>query len=98
MVTSGGNQVYDQGFYIYGRLRRGIIGVERSFTGQQKDANTGLIYFDACYYDPELGTFISPDTVVPRPKGIRKNLFVRTAGAKRHYTATCAYPSGLLWV
>ena len=46
-------------------VRRGIIGVERSFTGQQKDFGTGLIYFKARYYDPELGTFISPDTLVP---------------------------------
>lgn len=45
MVTSGGNPVDAQGFYAYGRLRSGIIGVERSFTGQQKDAGTGLIYF-----------------------------------------------------
>ena len=70
LVTSGGNRVDDQGFYAYGRLRQGIIGVERSFTGQQKDFGTGLIYFKARYYDPELGTFISPDTLVPDPTNL----------------------------
>ncbi len=65
LVTSGGNRVDAQGFYAYGKLRSGFIGVERSFTGQQKDLGTGLIYFKSRYYDPELGTFLSPDTVVP---------------------------------
>ena len=31
------------------------------FTGQRADANTGLVYFGARYYDPELGLFISHD-------------------------------------
>ncbi len=65
LVTSGGAGVSAQGFYAYGKLRSGFIGVERSFTGQQKDLGTGLIYFNARYYDPELGAFLSPDTVVP---------------------------------
>jgi RHS repeat-associated protein len=26
---------------------------------------TGLYYYNARYYDPQLGTFISPDTLVP---------------------------------
>ncbi len=75
LVTSGGTQVSAQGFYAYGKLRSGFIGVERSFTGQQKDLSTGLIYYKARYYDPELGTFISPDTVVPRPMGSRGSVF-----------------------
>ncbi len=65
LVTNNGVQIDAQGFYAYGRLRSGGIGVERSFTGQQKDFGTGLIYFKARYYDPELGIFISPDTIVP---------------------------------
>ena len=35
-----------------------------SFTGQEKDDSTGLIYFNARYYDPSLGRFISPDTII----------------------------------
>ncbi|HEX6289924.1 MAG TPA: RHS repeat-associated core domain-containing protein [Herpetosiphonaceae bacterium] len=34
-----------------------------NFTGQRKDA-TGLLYYHARYYDPELGRFLSADTVV----------------------------------
>jgi RHS repeat-associated protein len=37
-----------------------------TFTGQKLDG-TGLQYFNARYYDPQLGTFISPDTLVPDP-------------------------------
>ena len=37
---------------------------DRTFTGQKEDA-TGLLYFNARYYDPQLGTFLSPDTIVP---------------------------------
>lgn len=35
------------------------------FTGQYQDAETGLVYFHARYYLPEIGRFMSPDTVVP---------------------------------
>ena len=39
---------------------------DHRFTGQKEDA-TGLYYFNARYYDPEIGQFISPDTIVPDP-------------------------------
>ena len=39
---------------------------DHRFTGQISDAN-GLIFMNAHYYDPVLGSFISPDTVVPEP-------------------------------
>lgn len=74
LVTSGGATVNDQGFYAYGRAQqapgRGLIGMERGFTGQQKDFSSGLIYFDARYYDPEIGTFLSPDTLVSDPSNL----------------------------
>ena len=35
------------------------------FTGKPLDDETGLYYFNARYYDPELGRFIQPDTIVP---------------------------------
>jgi RHS repeat-associated protein len=36
------------------------------FTGQRLDG-TGLYYYNARYYDPTIGRFISPDTVVQSP-------------------------------
>ncbi len=41
-------------------------GTDRTFTGQKADAS-GLLYYNARYYDPALGAFISPDTTVPDP-------------------------------
>ncbi|MDX6766087.1 MAG: toxin TcdB middle/N-terminal domain-containing protein [Candidatus Methylacidiphilales bacterium] len=42
--------------------------VSHRFTGQIFDEDTGLYYFNARYYDPELGRFISADTIVPDPQ------------------------------
>jgi RHS repeat-associated protein len=39
--------------------------VSRRFTGQILDAETGLYYYNARYYDPELGRFIQADTKIP---------------------------------
>ncbi|MCP5463484.1 MAG: hypothetical protein H7A33_00485 [Deltaproteobacteria bacterium] len=38
------------------------------FTGQEYDVSTGLYYYKARYYDPEIGRFIQPDTVIPSAK------------------------------
>ncbi|MGC3957750.1 MAG: toxin TcdB middle/N-terminal domain-containing protein [Verrucomicrobiota bacterium] len=35
------------------------------FTGQVLDEDTGLYYYNSRYYDPELGRFTQPDTIVP---------------------------------
>lgn len=37
------------------------------FTGQRRDDETGLYYYGTRYYDPSIGRFITPDTVVPYP-------------------------------
>ena len=36
----------------------------RNYTGQYLD-QTGLLFYNARYYDPVIGRFISPDTIVP---------------------------------
>jgi RHS repeat-associated protein len=54
-----------RGYRAYGNYRRGgDLPTDYRFTGQQQDAS-GLIYMNARYYDPALGQFISPDTIVP---------------------------------
>ena len=46
--------------------RTGDLQTDRTFTGQKSDAS-GLMYYNARYYDPALGAFISPDTIIPDP-------------------------------
>ena len=43
---------------------RGFTGHRHNNTGTH---NLGLIYMNARYYMPEIGRFISPDTIVPEP-------------------------------
>jgi len=60
----GSNQPRD---YAYGRERMPSVATlptDYRFTGQKLDG-TGLVYMNARYYDPQLGTFISPDSLVP---------------------------------
>ncbi len=40
---------------------------QRRFTGQEQDPETGLYFYQARYYNPALGRFISPDSIVPEP-------------------------------
>ncbi len=37
------------------------------FTGKPKDDETGLYYYGARYYNPSLGRFITPDTIIEDP-------------------------------
>jgi len=45
--------------------RIGTLNVKHKFTGQELDSESGLYYYGARYYDPEIGRFISPDSIVP---------------------------------
>ncbi|HSA31334.1 MAG TPA: RHS repeat-associated core domain-containing protein [Candidatus Omnitrophota bacterium] len=50
------------------------------FTGQRLDDETGLYYYKSRYYDPDLGRFISADTVVPSagdPQAFNRYAYVR---------------------
>ena len=51
--------------------KRGITGVvagDRTYTGQVDDMTaTGLMFYNARYYDPVARNFVSPDTIIPDP-------------------------------
>ena len=63
-----GNQ--NQKYHAYGATRSGGVPSDYQFTGQEADSGTGLIYMKARYYDPVIGQFISPDTIVPDPNNL----------------------------
>ncbi len=56
-------------YYPYGDTytHTGTSDVAYKYTGKERDATTGLYFYEARYYDPVLGRFISPDTIVPDP-------------------------------
>ena len=44
----------------------GTVSVPQKFTGQRLDG-TGLYFYNARYYDPQLGRFTQPDSIVQNP-------------------------------
>ncbi|MBK7920668.1 MAG: RHS repeat-associated core domain-containing protein [Chloroflexi bacterium] len=40
---------------------------DRGFTGQKENMELGLLYYNARFYAPGLGRFLSADTIVPNP-------------------------------
>ncbi|BCX05926.1 MAG: hypothetical protein KatS3mg053_3864 [Candidatus Roseilinea sp.] len=57
-----------QWYHPYGSVRAssGALPTKRTFTGQIAD-ETGLYFYNARYYAPALGRFISADPLVPEP-------------------------------
>jgi RHS repeat-associated protein len=62
--SSAGALVNSIKYLPFGATRSGDLPTDKKFTGQRLDG-TGLYYYNARYYDPTIGRFISPDTVVP---------------------------------
>ncbi|MEM7538762.1 MAG: RHS repeat-associated core domain-containing protein, partial [Chloroflexota bacterium] len=60
-----GDDTSEQRYYAFGGVRSGgDLPTDFTYTGQKVDG-TGLMYYRARYYDPEIGLFISPDSIVP---------------------------------
>ncbi|WP_048141466.1 DUF2341 domain-containing protein [Methanosarcina horonobensis] len=66
MIDENGVEVERTDYFPYGQVRSG--GLEKyGFTGQENDADTGLMYYGARYYSPEYSIFVQPDTMLPDP-------------------------------
>jgi RHS repeat-associated protein len=66
LVDENGSQVERTEYFPYGAIESG--GSEKyGFTGQENDADTGLMYYGARYYSPEFRVFVQPDTLLPDP-------------------------------
>lgn len=68
-----GNQTY--GPYGNQRYSTGSMGTTKGYTGQYADT-TGLDYYNARYYDPVIGRFVSADTVDSNIKGMDPYAYV----------------------
>jgi len=47
------------------RFSSGNLGTDYKFIGQREQAELGLYFYGARWFDPSVGRFISPDTIVP---------------------------------
>ncbi len=69
ITNASGTKVEEVHYYPFGETRTdtGSYKVSHKFTSQELDIETGLYYYNARYYNPVLGRFISADTIVPDP-------------------------------
>lgn len=70
VITDGsGNRIANYEYQPYGKTSKqtGTDITNHKFTGKELDDSTGLYYYGARYYDPEIGRFITADTIVQHP-------------------------------
>jgi RHS repeat-associated protein len=68
ITDQDGQQVQYLEYAPYGTVTRneGADVAAYKFTGKELDS-TGLYFYSARYYDPEIGRFVTPDTIVQSP-------------------------------
>ncbi len=64
MADPSGSLLSSQGYMPWGETRFGSVGTEYQYTGQYRQAAIGLDYFNARWYDPALGRWNQPDTII----------------------------------
>jgi RHS repeat-associated protein len=63
-TTSAGASLSSQEYDPWGKVRTGGVTQSKyNYTGQKLD-DTGLLFYNARYYDPLVGRFTSPDSIV----------------------------------
>ncbi|HQR15828.1 MAG TPA: SpvB/TcaC N-terminal domain-containing protein [Nitrospira sp.] len=74
ITDSAGAKVQAVTYFPYGATRTNnstatpAIDVAYKYTGKELDSSTNLYYYEARYYDPTLGRFLTADTLIPDPK------------------------------
>ncbi len=72
ITDSHGSVSYRASYRAFGRgefsKKKEIFSPTRLYTGQEFDEESDLYFFRSRYYDPNLGRFIQPDTIIPNIK------------------------------
>lgn len=86
ITDSAGAKAQALSYYPFGATRTNnspvtpTIDVPYKYTGKELDSSTNLSYYEARYYDPILGRFLSADTAVPNhrdPQSLNRYAYVR---------------------
>lgn len=73
----------------------GFTGHRHNNTGPYPTQNVGLIYMNARYYLPEVGRFISPDSIVPEPGNPQSfNRYSYVLNSPTNYTDPSGFCAG----
>jgi RHS repeat-associated protein len=81
LTNATGNVARRYGYAAYGQTvydSGGATANAREFGGHEADADLGLVYMNARYYDAALGRFVSADTLVPdlaNPQALNRYAF-----------------------
>ncbi|WP_246839182.1 RHS repeat-associated core domain-containing protein [Leptospira wolffii] len=90
--TAGGDQggASHISYKPYGEIQRsdssGPDVFRYKFTGQIEDKETGLYYYKARYYDPLIGRFLQPDSVMDPGNPVGMDQYMYTEGNPVRYT------------
>ena len=71
VVDASGNVVAQSLYYPFGKERytSGSLPTDKTFTSQRSE-DFGLLDYNARYYSAALGSFVSPDTLIPQPSNV----------------------------
>jgi len=53
------------------RYVNGVSPTKRGYTGQVDEPDLGIVFFQSRFYDPALGHFIQPDSIIPPNQGVQ---------------------------
>jgi RHS repeat-associated protein len=69
VLDGNGSLETDERYLPFGGLRdtSDITETDFAFTGQRNLSDVGLMDYNARWYSPSIGRFISPDTIIPEP-------------------------------
>lgn len=84
----------------WGKVSRSEGNAEktRRFNGKELDAESGLYYYGARYYDPDLARFVSPDTFVQEPANPQNlNRYSYTINNPQKYVDPSGHFFGLIF-
>ena len=82
VTNSSGTVVGEDRFYAFGETRftTGTMFTDKLFTDQREMADLGIYHYQARFYSPKLGRFLSADTIVPgytNPQNLNRYSYVR---------------------